>query len=295
MGGRLDATNTLNPEVSVITNISKDHTKSLGNSIEKIATEKACIIKKNTPIVIGKLIPRAKNIIQQFADNKSASVIDIADHISAKFIGLEKQFMKVTFGERFKEQSLGLLGKYQIENASMSIMVADILANKGFSKISDKTISAGLQNVKWKGRFHIINASNNPHQNCSDSLIIIDAAHNLDGMTLFIDSLQVFFSNKKILFLIGILEDKEYFRMIKYASKLSKHFVFTMPEINRATPIAEYKKVSNELGLSADFIPDVTDAYKVALEKLKDFDILCACGSLYTIGKIYEFIGLEKK
>lgn len=278
MGGRLDATNVIDPPLlCVITPISYDHMEYLGDTLEKIAFEKAGIIKNGTTVLTYPQTPGVEKVFEEVCEERGAGLVRCAlpDGIKkADMDGVEFEYE----GKVYKTR---LLGKYQINNAAMAVNAAGILRNKGIS-ISDGNIFDGIASAVWSARFELLRK--NPY-------VFIDGSHNVQGMETLADSLRLYFGEKKIIFITGILKDKEYGRMLDIMLPLAKRvYTITVPSPRslKASELAEEVKKRTKAEVSC--IEEPADALKEALKKATDTDVICACGSLYFVGIIRKLL-----
>ncbi len=261
LGGRFDATNIVKPNISVITNISKDHTKILGNSLKKIAFEKAGIIK-NSPIITAEKNKKIISIFRKICKEKNTKLIQIDEYCKNS-----KKENKIINNLFYKKIKLGLNGDHQFRNA-LTATVSIFSLNE---KILEKSIISGLKKAKFNGRIQTI--SNKP-------IIIIDGAHNQEGIKTIYNFAKKQ-KNKKIL-LIGLSEDKP----IKMIKNLCKEFDEVVISKSNFKPMKIDKIFSNVKGWNLKCIAfeNIKDAKKYCLSKLKHDDFMLVTGSLYFIG-----------
>ncbi len=267
MGGRLDATNVLIPEVSVITHIDLDHMKYLGNTKLKIAKEKAAIIKMGVGLVTAEQDPNILKLFQKVCDQQKSKLVHVKNwkFISGDLKGQEFEFE----GKKYFTKMLGL---HQLQNAATAINVAHQLQQKW--KISEKAISEGIATAHWAGRIDCI--SNNP-------LIMVDGAHNLDGITKLSEFLKTV-PDREVL-VLGIAEDKKISKMVQLIAPLFKKAIITQGNYKPApTAIiaAEVRKY-----IPCEEIPSVKEALTRAKELAKGKLIFCT-GSLYMVGDVLK-------
>jgi dihydrofolate synthase/folylpolyglutamate synthase len=283
LGGRFDATNIIkNPLICIITSISKDHQEILGNTIEKIAFEKSGIIKKGSTVVCGKLQKKASDIIK----NKSKSNIVIFYQKDFKALNVKlslngQRFDYISKSLHLKNLREKLLGKHQIINACVAICAVQFLIKNGFVKINSRNIRNGLENTFWKARFEIKKVKIN-----NKSLtIVIDGAHNEEGLKAFVDTYkQLGFAKNKKVFIFGSMKEKNYKLMVKKIAPFAKKVVLPKISNNRS--------VSNNI-LKEEFLKFVVpnNIYTVnsvmdALSTVSDHKIVICVGSLYLAGEI---------
>lgn len=268
LGGRFDATNVIDtPEVAVITSISIDHTDLLGDTVSKIAFEKAGIIKQNGTVVSYADNPAdADSVISDTVKEKNCKWIKCSkDEVSIVSQSIEKTEFNYK-GETF---NITMLGNHQIFNAVTAIETACVMG------IDIETIKKGLANTSFGGRLEVIS---------KEPLVLIDGAHNYSGVVALKDALSQYFGDKKITLVMGMLRDKEYKKCISTIAPLATHFIATEPQNPRKLSAQELSEIASSYTNSVEFITDKHDAVKKALAY--GDDLICICGSLYLIGNI---------
>lgn len=278
MGGRLDATNIIeNPLAVVIMSISMDHTDYLGTTLGEIAFEKASIIKDNSDVVVYPQEPEALKAIEDFAKSKNARVvyvnpadIEIIDHHTAyQTLNYLGQHLKLN---RF---DLRLLGSHQSLNCLTALEVIALLKDKGYT-IPEEAITQALATVVFPGRFEIFSES---------PVILIDGAHNSNGIQAFVKNMDLYFPNRNINLYFGMLEDKDIEESLTYLVPIAKNIHTLTPNSDRALPAQEMAKLIKD-----SYQKEVTfhDTIKEAVESidLSDTDAVNVfVGSLYMIGE----------
>lgn len=279
MGGRLDATNVIDsPLLSAITGIALDHTAFLGDSVEKIALEKAGIIKKGVPVLYGGDDKSAYRVITSEADKKG-SALYTSDKESLRIRSLDLSGSEFDYREH-RGVRISLLGSYQPENAATVLDALDILREKGV-KISEEAVRTGLDRTKWAARFEIIHR---------DPLVIFDGAHNPQGIAAAVRSIKQYFDKKVVIF-TGVLKDKDYRQIAASISEVGLKAYTVTPENPRALSAEEYARVLAEYGVPSTPEGSVDEAIKAALFSAKEMGTaLCCLGSLYTYEKVAEAI-----
>lgn len=280
LGGRMDSTNVINcPEVAVIASISFDHMQYLGNTLPEIAGEKAGIMKEGGDVVVYDQAPEVMEVFRNVAMERGCRL-----HVSGKPAS-DKAIRYDLTGQYFEYESkayhISLLGDYQVRNASLAITAANILQNKGYDRITDDAIRQGLANTKWEGRFELL--QDNPK-------VIVDGAHNPDGIRVLCSSLKRLFPDKKIIFIAGVLADKDYKSMMEMVAPLGKVFHTITPPNNRALPAKDLADTFRSFGSEAVSHDSVEEALDSALKEAAEDDVICAFGSLYYIGQIRKLI-----
>jgi len=282
LGGRLDATNVVLPVLSVITNISLEHQSFLGNSIEKIAREKAGIIKPKVPIISGERKEEAMNVIQKAADLMSARLYALGRDFSYSFqkISPMAYSMDLSLGPR-RIQGLrpGLLGRHQLENAGLAVASSLILDAK-WKKIPEKALRSGVQKVVWPGRGEIIKKG---------FTCLLDGAHNMAGVLALRNMLKEIIPNyrhgKKVLLWANSNEgrDKDFAGLLNEISHYFQQIVITEPPgPRRPVSIEEWAKV--DLGDNVILESRWENALNGICPRLRPKDLLVISGSLYLVG-----------
>ncbi|MGL4789950.1 MAG: bifunctional folylpolyglutamate synthase/dihydrofolate synthase [Anaerotignaceae bacterium] len=280
LGGRFDATNVIQkPILSIITSISKDHTEFLGDTISDIAFEKGGIIKENCPIVLYTQSEEVYNVELKIAMEKNAKLYYckeqgtsvISQDITGTTLNIKNDYLNL---ENLK---ISLLGDYQINNAATALLACKALQDIGIL-IKETSIYNGLKNARWNGRMEIV--SQNP-------TVILDGAHNVDGIRMLSESLKKYFANKKITLLVGILGDKEYEKMIDLLLPLANKIVLTEPNNSRKWDVDTLTNVISTFNIETYCEKDIEKAFLYAKKITNKEDILCCAGSLYLIGELY--------
>ncbi len=280
MGGRLDSTNIIRePLLSVITGIALDHTDYLGDTVEKIAAEKAGIIKDSSPILYGGEDDSARDVIKAFAIDRKSRFYDI-DYGDIK--NLNSDLTGSTFDFKSHEKiKIRLLGLYQPKNAAEVLCAIDILRDRGLI-ISEEAVRSGLAAAEWQARFEIIS---------KEPLIIFDGAHNPQGISSAAQSIKHYFKDKKVYVLSGVLRDKDYkFIAGELSSVAAAAFTMT-PQSPRALSAEEYAEVLRDVNVAATPYPSIGDAFFAAKEAALRDDVPLVClGSLYTYSDIIKLV-----
>lgn len=281
MGGRLDSTNILLPELCLITNIGYDHMEFLGNTLPSIATEKAGIIKKNTPVVIGKTQPETKPVFEQKAKEKHAPLL-FADtlwtcQLEERGEAYQSFAVQRIDGEKLSLK-LDLMGKYQAANLPGVLEVLYQLEARGFH-CEELSIKRGLSQVQTStglmGRWQHVSA--NPR-------VICDTGHNEDGIREVVQMLkEENFENLHMV--IGMVGDKEVGKILVMLPKSALYY-FTQASIPRAMPAQELQNKAFLLGLEGNSYPTVADALKAAKQAATDRDLIFVGGSTFVVAEV---------
>ena len=282
LGGRLDGTNPFSSTVTVITTISLDHTKSLGDSIEKIAFEKAGIIKTHTPVILGDMTEEAKNVIKKRAKELNAPIIEYGKDFSISNIRINESGTSFDYHSPqldMENITVNLLGKHQAFNAATAITAFIMFLQKTERKFDKQKIYKALINVNWQGRMQII--SQKP-------TVIIDGAHNEEGIKVLKNNLTEIFPNKKIYFVLAILRDKKLETIIKDICDVSYKIYITKNKSTRAAEIEDQVKFVKLHHQLFEVHEDVMTAVTKAISEADENDIVMISGSLYTISEVLK-------
>ena len=284
LGGRLDSTNIITPVLSVITNIGYDHMNILGNTLEEIAAEKAGIIKPGVPVVIGEYLPRTKPIFINKARNVNAPIYFASDEYEVSNTNYNIMSLSCdvkNFEHNITESFvLDLNGLYQTKNLCTILCAEGILAQQGFL-IKNEAEKFALANTKkitgLHGRWDVIN---------DQPAIILDVAHNEDGIKQVLQQLSVT-GNKaeNLYFVMGMVNDKDISKVLSLLPKKANYF-FTNAHIPRAMLHNDLKDKAAALGLNGESYDDVNDAIKKALKNAKPSAIIMVCGSVFVVGEV---------
>lgn len=284
LGGLLDATNIIeNTLVAGIASISRDHMAILGNSLEKIAEQKAGIIKAGCTVVSMVQEQNVMNVITQKAGEYQCPLV-VADAALASGIrhGIEKQ--KFSYKE-WKNLEISLVGQYQIKNAVLAIEILQALSEKGFAW-KEEQLRKGLKETEWLGRFTVIDKK--PY-------FIIDGAHNEDGARELAKSVKFYFTNKRIIYIMGILKDKEYEKVVKETCPLADAIItVTSPNNPRALSAYELASVVKEYHDNVTAVDSIEEAVEMSSLMADKDSVILAFGSLSYLGKLIEVVESRK-
>ncbi|WP_066311565.1 folylpolyglutamate synthase/dihydrofolate synthase family protein [Bacillus sp. FJAT-29814] len=282
LGGRFDSTNIINPLASIITNIGLDHTNILGNTYEEIAFEKAGIIKEHTPIFTAVKHPGALKVIEKQADTMQAPIFKLNHDFSISHhesLTHGEQFTLQTRFNNLEQLEITMIGQHQTENAALAVTAAQYLTQQGDLILNQQAIRNGLKQAYWPGRFDILS---------EDPLVIIDGAHNDEGITALVEELTNRYEGKSIHVVFAALKDKKLDAMIAKLDKIASQISFVSFDFPRAAKAEELVKLSqspNKLAVDdwQTYIPE-------EIQSLKSIDILVITGSLYFISEAKPFV-----
>ena len=278
LGGRLDSTNVINaPEVTLITTIDMDHMAELGDTMEKIALEKAGIIKRGTKVVVDGRNTSVMHVFEKACKEQGCKlIISEIEKIENLRVSLEQS--KFDYKD-IKDIDLSLTGLYQPGNAILAVEGIKILTEKGF-KINDEDIKAALKKVHWQARFEIMD---------KDPYFIIDGSHNPAGVSETVKSIKAYFPDKKIRFIIGILSDKNIDEILTDIKPLAKEAAVITPPSSRACKAEDMLKLVREKAdIECRAFDSIKEAVYYMLDSAKKDDVICAMGSLYSVGELKE-------
>ncbi|MCI0697229.1 bifunctional folylpolyglutamate synthase/dihydrofolate synthase [candidate division KSB1 bacterium] len=283
LGGRLDATNVMQPEVTIITSIGLEHQTYLGRTLAQIAGEKAGIIKKGVPCVSGIRQKAAQAKVLEQCRNLNAPCYDLREQSQINKIEVHPTSLRFTiqlpnFNFALTDIDCALTGRHQANNAGLAILAAVLLREKNFAITAD-VIHRGLQTIYWPARLQIEQ---------QQPTVLVDAAHNADGMRVLVRHLAETFSWKRLLVVMGLLEDKMLPPILKVWKNLRPHFVFATPPTDRARPAAQLAKAAKALGFVAEAVDSPAAAFTHARADCGDDDLLCVTGSHYLIGELMK-------
>lgn len=286
LGGAGDATNIIShPVCSVFTAISMDHMGFLGGSLEQIAMKKAGIIKEGCPVVSAGQKEEVMGVLSEAAGKKNAALV-LADRKKVQNIRSERDLLWYDYKTR-QGIALSLTGSYQIENSLCVLESVDILRKQGFA-IEEAAVRAGLKNALWPGRFERI--SRQP-------LFIIDGAHNEDAAVKLYESLKFNFTNREKIYIIGVLEDKEYHKILKQLLPLAKKVYTVTPNHVRALSGRELCKAALDYHTEVRYCEKIEEAVRRAEEDarmLKEKGMIVAFGSLSYLREIKNAVRKEE-
>lgn len=280
LGGRIDATNAVRPEICVITSISYDHTDVLGDTLVKIASEKAGIIKKGAVVISAPQETEAMEVIERVCDEKGVRLLKAGIDFSWK----RQSFTQKTQSFRVKGLSgeynirLPILGEYQLQNAALAVATAEVLVEKG-AGIKKENIIAGLERVSLPGRLQVLR-----HQ----PWLVVDEAHNAYSMQQLGEALRKFFKYDRLTLVLGCGNDKEVDGIIAEAARITGDVIAVASRHPKAVrPDVLVSKFAGH-GITARGAGSVAEGVKVALVGAGKNELVCAAGSVFVIAEVVE-------
>lgn len=279
LGGRLDSTNVITPELSIVTNIGWDHMNMLGNTLEEIAYEKAGIIKENIPVVIGEKKQETENVFRKIASQKQAPLFFAEDNFSVKNYKLLNDSIEISVADKssfVSDYRLDLAGIYQTKNILSVLQAIDLLKHWN---ISDQQIGSALKNVKQitglHGRWEVIH---------HDPTVVLEVAHNKDGIEQMLNHIQnISFDKLHIIF--GVVKDKDVDAVLKLLPKDAQYY-FTQANIPRALDAKLLQQKASGFSLKGSDFNNVSEAIRNALINSAKNDLIIVCGSIFLVAEV---------
>jgi dihydrofolate synthase / folylpolyglutamate synthase len=301
MGGRLDATNVVDPRVSVITDISLDHQKYLGDTVTEIAREKAGIIRPGGVAVALPQQPEANDVIGNTILDLGARAVNAVPYVppvspaSSQYLAPSTQPEKSGFVYRYPLQVMGeeilvetpLVGRHQLRNVALAIATAVELNQKGFSGITARRIETGIRETQWPGRFQVIA----PRPGWPE--IVIDVAHNPAGAWALRSALSERYPERPLIFVFAAMRDKAISEMTEILFPLADHVIATRPENPRAASPEEIRQAAARTGAEIERIESVQAALDRARNIASAETAIIITGSIYLVGEVMRLLGME--
>ena len=283
LGGRLDATNIVQPLVSVITNIGLEHTEYLGDSLPKIAREKGGIIKKCTPVIVGEKNPSYNLVLEEIAGDLRSELIYADEAFTLGECGFEGNKQVITLNRTRDgypyQLRIDLLGEYQRQNLATVATVLDTLHETTPLSISRRAFVEGVRDVRtltsFRGRWQVL--SEKP-------LVVCDTAHNEHGIAEVAKQLKTQNNEGKLICIMGFCEDKDFSKMLAQMPN-NAHYIFTQASIRRAASVEKITEVAESLGLDFEVAPSVEEALAKAQQQLTEEDMLFIGGSSFVVAE----------
>jgi dihydrofolate synthase/folylpolyglutamate synthase len=280
LGGTLDATNVVQPDICIITSISLEHTDVLGNTLAEIASWKAGIIKPGSTVVSSPKPEEADKVIEESCINNGAELVRADRNISWQ--SLESDSSQQSFQVKGRlgsyKLSVPLLGQHQVENALTAVTALEILSERGFH-ISTDSIAEGLEKVRWPGRLQIIN---------HHPLVVVDGAHSPDSACKLRQALKNYFVFDKAILIAGFSSDKNTANIISELTPLFDKVIATHSIHPRALPTASVIAEFRKQGVEAQATEDISVALPLALTMAGENDLICVTGSLFVVAGAIE-------
>ena len=286
LGGRLDSTNLVSPNVTAITSVSLDHTSILGDTVAQIASEKAGIIKPGVPVVTAPQSPAALDAIRAVAREQASPIIEVGKDLTWELESADLSGQSFVVHGRRDDYRLrmSLLGDYQLENAAISVGILEELMRQGFH-ISNSAMEDGLKQVSWPCRLEVL--GRNP-------LLLADGAHNPYSMQRLCRSLSGYFDYRRVILLFGASSDKNLADMVSVIAGLDPVVITTASRHPRSMPAGDLAGLFSHAGISAQPTENVALGLDTARSLADPGDLVLATGSLFVAAEVRELVkGLE--
>jgi dihydrofolate synthase/folylpolyglutamate synthase len=299
MGGRLDATNVVEPLVSVITDISLDHEKFLGNTVAQIAREKAGILRKGVPAVVLPQMPEANDVIGHAILDIGADAVNAVPYVPPVSPAAEPAIVITTddaarrFVSRYPLAVMGkeitvetpLLGRHQLRNVALAIAAADELRKQGFRVTAD-SVERGIRQTHWPGRFQIIAEASQPD-------IILDVAHNPAGAWALRSTLSAAYPEARIKMIFGAMRDKAIANIAEILFPLTEIVLLVQADNPRSATPEEIRSAAQRTTVEMEDVPQMAAALARARQLAKPGEIILVTGSIYVVGEAMRALGLS--
>src|SRR5271155_2294302 len=301
MGGRLDATNVVEPRVSVITDIALDHQKFLGDTVGEIAREKVGIIRPGEAVVSLPQQPEANDVIGNTILELGARAVNAVPYVppvspaSTQYLVLSTEPGNPGYVYRYPLQVMGteisvetaLVGRHQLRNVALAIAAAVELNQQGFSGITAQSIETGIRETRWPGRFQVIAARPGWPE------IVVDVAHNPAGAWALRSALSEQYEDRLLIFVFGAMRDKAISEMTEILFPLADRVIATRPENPRAASAEEIQQAGARTGVEIEAVEDVQSALERARALAKAGTVVVITGSIYLVGEVMRSVGAE--
>jgi dihydrofolate synthase/folylpolyglutamate synthase len=304
LGGRLDATNIITPIASVMTSLSLDHMAVLGDTLDKIAGEKAGIIKENIPVISAQQNPEALKVLQEKATQTHSDFYLVGEDIiySLGEHSLQRQQFSINIDEKSKsknklnmqnmnisdkslEFNIPLLGAHQVENAATAYMALKVIQRAGIV-VTDKSIKRGFEKVNWPGRFEVL---------IQKPLFIIDSAHNRDSVKKLSKTIDDYLANRSIILIFGASEDKDIAGMFAELLPHVKKVIMTQSIHPRALDIKQLVNLTTGYNCTVEAIIPIENAIEQAISEAAPDDVILGTGSIFIAAAIREYVANSQK
>ena len=281
LGGRLDATNVVKPDVCIITPISRDHTEILGDNLDKIVLEKAGIVKPGCFVVSSPQTEEVSKVLSDVCYRQDVELIQVGKDIVWHSVtnDLHQQSFIVEGREELYRLTVPLLGDFQVENACTAVASLEVLRSHGFD-ISVGSIVTGLAKVDWPGRFQILNRS---------PLVLVDGAHNVASMTRLAWNVKKYFHYERLFVIFGVSVDKDIDGIVRELASLSPQVIVTRSLQPRAAFPDDIAAKFSEHGFNPQIAENVFQALTSALSMAKDNDLILVTGSLFVVAEALDY------
>ncbi len=276
MGGLLDATNVVKTTVAeIITSISLDHLGILGSNLKEIAQNKAGIIKPETAVITTRQEKEAMEVIESACRERRCSLyVTDLETVGEIHYGYDRQ----TFDyKQYRQLEISLGGSYQVLNAVLAVEALEQLRHLGYP-VTEEQLRAGMRKTQWRGRFTVLRK--NP-------VFVIDGAHNRDAARVLRQSIDLYFPDKKVFYIMGMFRDKEYEEVLRQTADRAEHiFTIETPDNARALPASELARAAKKYNTNVEAADTIEDAVEETMHMAGKDDVILAFGSLSFLGQV---------
>ncbi len=305
MGGRLDATNVVEPRLSIITDIALDHQKYLGDTIREIAREKAGIIRPGGVVVTLPQLPEANDVIGNTVLDVGARAISAVPYVppvspgSGQYVvgrghwavadgqwRLRQQYPMQVMGKEIVIES-PLVGRHQLRNIALAIAAAEELHDQGFGQITPETIEKGIRETRWQGRFQVLAAEGQRPE------FVFDVAHNPAGAWALRSTLSTVYENRPITLVFGVMRDKAVQEIAEILFPTADHVIATHANTPRAASVDEIRQAASRVAADIHEAADVATALEEARLHTRPGGLVVVTGSIYIVGEAMRLLGMR--
>ncbi len=283
MGGRFDATNVVTPEVSVITSVSLDHTRVLGDTPAQIVAEKCGIIKPGVTVVSAPQTSEVARVISEACRERNARLMAVGQDITWERLGFgpRGQFLEVKGRLGVYRLSLPLVGRHQLENAATAVGALEVLAGKGFH-ITRENIIGGVARVDWPGRLQVV---------CESPIVVVDGAHNPDAARRLRLAITEYFKFRRVILVIGASADKDVAGVASELAPIAAEVIVTQTHHPRALAPEKLAAIWRECGVETRTTASIPEALTLAASLAGEKDLICVAGSLFLVAEATSALG----
>ena len=299
MGGRLDATNVVEPRLSVITDVALDHQKYLGNTVGEIAREKAGIIRAGGVVVTLPQMPAANDVIGNAILDLGARAVSAVAYVppvspgsaefweNAKVLGTPRsRYPLQVMGQQITVES-PLVGRHQLRNIALALAAAEELHMQGFAQITPRSIERGIRETHWPGRFQVVRSSNGEPE------IVLDVAHNPAGAWALRSTLSAAYEDRSVTLVFGVMRDKAVSEVAEILFPIADHVVLTRANNPRSATPAEIRAAASRVEVDLREAADVASALAEARRIAGPGGLVVVTGSIYIVGEMMQLLGLS--
>ena len=285
MGGRLDATNVIQPQITIINNVAFDHQEFLGFTLGRITREKAGIIKQGVPLITAVKQPVALAVIKERCSALAAPCYRVGQQIKVRSRG-KGRFSYRGLKWRLDNLQLPLAGRHQLLNAATALGALEVLKEMGRLHLTTEQVQEGLSKTRWPGRLEWF--SEHPP-------VLLDGAHNNAGIVSLRKALQEEYTYKRLIIVLGIMADKDLWGMLHRLAPLADHIILTRPRYERAAEPESLREMAGEFANRTELIRSVRQALERAMTMATSEDLVVVTGSLYFIGEVKEIKEIKEE